>query len=185
MASLAERRIESGAVIARALADCPPLGRLHAQVRYPVQLADTVPTTTSTTHHNHHHHTPSTTTRIAQECQDSSVAPIVGSLRRSLWPHDVVVCVRSHRPGECTTTPDPSGEYGEARGSRPQGDTGFFSPEACHPVCRPSRRRAVPRADHSSQRTTTRRGSQRRSAPAVQNNNDEVHGRTDRQAMMG
>ena len=37
-------------------------------------------------------HTLSTTTRIAWECQDSSVALIMGSLPRSLWPHDVVVC---------------------------------------------------------------------------------------------
>ena len=36
---------------------------------------------------------PSTTTRIARECQDSSAAPIMGSLPRSLWPHDVVVFV--------------------------------------------------------------------------------------------
>ena len=28
-------------------------------------------------------------------------------LLRSLWPHDVVVCVRTLRPGECTTTPGP------------------------------------------------------------------------------
>ena len=40
----------------------------------------------------------------------------------------------------------------------------------------------MPRADQSSQRTaTSRRGSQRRSAPAVQNSNNEVCGRTDRQ----
>jgi len=30
------------------------------------------------------------------------VAPIMGSLPRSLRPHDVVVWIRSHRPGECT-----------------------------------------------------------------------------------
>ena len=30
------------------------------------------------------------------------MAPIMESLPRSLWPHDVVVWVRSSRPGECT-----------------------------------------------------------------------------------
>jgi len=30
------------------------------------------------------------------------LAPIMGSLPRSLRPHDVVVWIRSHRPGECT-----------------------------------------------------------------------------------
>ena len=43
--------------------------------------------------------TPSTTTRIARVCQDSDMAPITGSLPRFLWPHDVVVWVRSSTQG--------------------------------------------------------------------------------------
>ena len=46
-----------------------------------------------------HPPTPSTTTRTAREWQDSSVAPIMGSLPRSLWPHDVVVWVSSSAQG--------------------------------------------------------------------------------------
>ena len=42
---------------------------------------------------------PSTTARVARECQYSRVAPIVVSLPRSLWPHDVAVCVRSFAQG--------------------------------------------------------------------------------------
>ena len=39
--------------------------------------------------------TPSTTTRIARECQGSSVAPTMGDPPCSLWPHDVVVWIHS------------------------------------------------------------------------------------------
>ena len=55
-----------------------------------------------------------------------SVAPIVGSLPRSLWPHDVIVWVRSLCPGGCTTMPSPLGDYDETRGCQPQNDTGLF-----------------------------------------------------------
>ena len=43
--------------------------------------------------------TPSTTTRIARVCQDSGVAPITESLPRFLWPHDVMMWVRSSTQG--------------------------------------------------------------------------------------
>ena len=45
---------------------------------------------------------PSATACLARMCQDLSLAPIMGSLPRSLWPHHVVVCLRSLRPGEWT-----------------------------------------------------------------------------------
>ena len=79
-------------------------------------------------------HTPSTTAGIARECQNLSVAPIMGSLPRSLWPQDVVVCPLLP-PRECTTTPGPLGEHDEARGCRPQDDTSFPSSETRHSGC--------------------------------------------------
>ena len=141
---------------------------------------------TITATHPFRQHTRSTTTRIAREFQYLSVAPIMGSLPRPLWPHDVVACV--HRPGECMTTPGPLGEQDETKGSRPQDDTGFFFLVSRHPVCtgfteqmtscntsRPkliAKRRRADKAQSDGLRQQTK------------NNKDEVRRRTDRQAIM-
>ena len=53
------------------------------------------------------------------------LAPIMGSLPHSLWPHDVVVWVCSSAQGSVRRR-IPPGEYDEARGSRPQ-DVGVSS----------------------------------------------------------
>ena len=58
----------------------------------------------------------------------------MGSLTRSLWPHDVVVYFCSYRPSERTTTLGPLGDYDETRGCRPENDTDFFF-ETSYTVC--------------------------------------------------
>ena len=79
----------------------------------------------------------------------------MGSLPRSLWPHHVVVYVRSLRPAECTMTPGPLAGNGETRG------------ETLHnirvSILEISRQRSTLGRRRST--ATNRQGSQRQSAP--------------------
>ena len=124
------------------------------------------------------------------------LAPITGSLPRSLWPHDVVVWVRSSARGVYD-------DAGSLRGiRRSQGKSaprrrGLFIENPFPALCKDAQRRRTTSRSAMSQSklttqlrplpstTTSRRGSQRRAAPAVQDNNNEVRGRTGRQSMMG
>ena len=67
-----------------------------------------------------------------------------------LWLHNVVVCPLI-RPGECTTTPDPSGEYDERGEVNPKSGMGPFTeiplPAAAKSRCT-TKTTAMLRRDH-------------------------------------
>ena len=103
------------------------LARFHPHLRQPLASRGSAKTRAGS---NHGEPTPLT---LASRC--GSVGPLL-------------------RSRECTTTPDPSGEYDETKGSWPQDDTGFRDPSPCLPPkqttrpCRRSMRPTTARCTH-------------------------------------
>ena len=136
-----------------------PKRRRHPHLRQPLASRGSAKTRAGS---NHGEPTPLT---LASRC--GSVGPLL-------------------RPGECTTTPSPPGEYDEARGSRPQ-DVGVSSPRrhSQRPTKGARRRRTASRLSTPTKAhqavTTSRQGSKRGSAPAdpKTTKTGSVGGRTD------
>ena len=107
-------------------------------------------------HLHHHHHHPHLRQPLASR---RSAKTRVGSNHGEPTPLTLASRCGSVgpllRPRECTTTPDPSGEYDEARGSRPQ-DVGVSSsrPHSQRPTKGARRRQMASRLSTSPPKLT-------------------------------
>ena len=128
---------------------------------------------------------------IARVCQDSGVSPITGSLPRFLWPHNVVVWVRSSAQGSIQRRGPYRDTTDEGR-STPKNDTSLLrrsrdqhlATSRCTTTTMATNR---PTSTTSPPKLTTRDSEPKgrliaTSCASRPNKNNEVRGQMDRQA---